>query len=216
MPDIHALVDASYKPYDIGQVGQLDLHIMAEILGGDRAAAELTPAWNGGIYWAGQLRSAKTPAEQASTKSLAFFYLSIWKNPTAAQSFANLYGNSLGRKYSGVKLDDAAAKSANTDNGADEQVYSTNEGPVAIIARGNLVFVSESFSLELARKLGILIFDAQGTGEMHMAGGPRPAEFGTRPALEPLSADLVHYFENSGVMKAAVDAVLRSRVAAVP
>jgi hypothetical protein len=29
MPDIHPLVDKVYKPYDIGQVGQLDLHILA-------------------------------------------------------------------------------------------------------------------------------------------------------------------------------------------
>src|SRR5579863_6516025 len=33
LPDIHPLVDALYKPYDIGQVGQLDLHILAEIFG---------------------------------------------------------------------------------------------------------------------------------------------------------------------------------------
>ena len=35
LPDIHPLVDKLYKPYDIGQVGQLDLHILAEIFGGD-------------------------------------------------------------------------------------------------------------------------------------------------------------------------------------
>ena len=30
LPDIHPLVDKEYKPYDIGQVGQLDLHILAK------------------------------------------------------------------------------------------------------------------------------------------------------------------------------------------
>ena len=58
LPDIHPLVDKLYVPYDIGQVGQLDVHILAELFGGDEAARDLTPAWNGGIYWAGQLRSA--------------------------------------------------------------------------------------------------------------------------------------------------------------
>lgn len=212
MPDIHPVVDAAYKPYDIGQVGQLDLHIMAELFGGDRAAADLTPAWNGGIYWAGQLRSAKTAAEQGSTKSLAFFYLSVWKNPTAAEAFAKLYAKSLGRKYSGVKLDEDAMKSGSAENGPIEQVYLTNEGPVAITTRGNMVFVSESFPLEMARKLGTLIFDAQGTGEMHMAGiANSDASSGSElphKAMEPLSADLVHFFENAGVMKAAVDAAV--------
>ncbi len=85
MPNIHPLVDPTYKPYDIGQVGQLDVHILSELLGGDNAARDLTPAWNGGLYWAGQLRSATTPAQQADTGSIGLFYLSIWKNADSAQ-----------------------------------------------------------------------------------------------------------------------------------
>ena len=84
LPNIHPLVDKLYRPYDIGQVGQLDLHILAELFGGDEMAASLTPAWNGGLYWAGQLRSARTEAELDSTRSLALFYLSAWRNPTAS------------------------------------------------------------------------------------------------------------------------------------
>ncbi len=71
LPNIHPLVDKLYKPYDIGQIGQLDVHILTELFGGDRAARDLTPAWDGGLYWAGQRLSAKTPAEQASTNSIA-------------------------------------------------------------------------------------------------------------------------------------------------
>src|SRR4029077_15463747 len=69
-PDIHPLLDKTYKPYDIGQVGELDLPIPPQLFGGDAAARDLTPAWDGGIYWAGQLRNA-TPAQQATTKSIA-------------------------------------------------------------------------------------------------------------------------------------------------
>ena len=58
LPDIHPLLNKLYKPYDIGQVGQLDLRILAQIFGGEAAARELTPAWDGGIYWAGQKISA--------------------------------------------------------------------------------------------------------------------------------------------------------------
>ena len=53
--------------------------------------------------------------------------------------------------------------------GTTEEVYSTKEGPVVITTRGKLVFVAESFNLDLARKLTSLILDAQGTGEMKMA-----------------------------------------------
>lgn len=210
LPDIHPLVDSAYKPYDIGQMGQLDVHILAEVLGGDGAAADLTPAWNGGLYWAGQLRSAKTPAEQNSTKSLAFFYLSVWKNDASAKDFARLYAGNLARKYSSVHRVDDAQKPTTQDDGDEEQVYQTEEGPVVITIRDSMVFISESFPLDLARKLTSLIMDAQGTGEIRTAQTTQPAPALARPAMEPLTGDLVHFFENAGVMKAAVDAAVQA------
>jgi hypothetical protein len=262
LPDIHPLVDKLYKPYDIGQIGQLDLHILAELFGGDDTDRDLTPAWDGGLYWAGQLRSA-TPAEQASPKSLAIFYLSVWKNASSAQTFADVYANSLGRKYSGLKPDlDAQQTSAGLPRGSTEEVYSTSEGPVVITTRGKLVFVAESFDLALARKLTALVLDAQGSGELKMAGAtpgapslrlvsgarvgdasPRlvgqgfspniqrtqstgasaPEAGAPEPALslskgptsetwQPLTANLIRFFSNCGVMKAAVQAGIRSTV----
>ncbi len=210
LPDIHPLVDLLYQPYDIGQVGQLDLHILAELFGGEGAASDLTPAWNGGFYWAGQLRSAKTPAEQNDTKSLALLYLSVWKNNASAQAFAKLYAKNLARKYSSVRMD-AASSATQANNGEMETVYSTNEGPVVITTRGKLVFFAESFPLPLARKLTALILDSQGTGELRMARATdkQSAQPGTTSG-QPLSADLVHLFQSCGVMKAAVDAAMRA------
>jgi hypothetical protein len=217
LPDIHPLVDRVYRPYDIGQVGQLDLHILAGLFGGDNAARDLTPAWDGGIYWAGQRLSAATPAEQASTKSLSLFYLSVWKNPTSAQAFARLYSEELGRKYSGLKPDEAAehAAPANATQDNVEQVFSTNEGPVVITTRGKLVFVAESFDLPLARKLTSLVLDAQSSGALQMASAAKPARrwransgksVPSISAPQPLSASLVRFLSNCGVMKTAVDA----------
>jgi hypothetical protein len=217
LPDIHPLVDATYRPYDIGQVGQLDLHILSELFGGDGAASDLTPAWNGGIYWAGQLRSAKTEAEQDSTKSLALFYLSSWKNAESATAFARLYADNLARKYSSVKAVQTSAVVGPTETGAVEQVFSTDEGPVVITTKGSLVFVAESFPLPLARKLTMLILDDQGTGDVRTARnappllqGPQKEQSAEQPALQPLSGDLVRFFQNCGVMKAAVDATMRA------
>ena len=149
LPNIHPLVDPLYKPYDIGQVGQLDLRILAEIFGGDAADRDLTPAWNGGIYWAGQRKDATSAADQASTASLALFYLAVWKNNASAKAFATLYAKELGRKYSGLKPDLEAQKNPNPDLPADSQemIFTTNEGPVVITTRGKLVFVAESFPL---------------------------------------------------------------------
>ena len=218
LPDIHPLVDKLYQPYDIGQVGQLDVHIMAELFGGDEAARNLTPAWNGGVYWAGQLRKTDSAGDKSGTKSLAIFYLASWRNPATAQAFAKLYADSLGRKYSGLKEDEAAEKTTSAVSGSMEQVFTTNEGPVVITTRGKLVFISESFPLEIGRKLTALIFDAQGTGEMKMARTRTPPELLNRAVLsrmnsnahQPLTEDLVRFISNCGVMKAAVDAGMRS------
>ena len=207
MPNIHPLTDPAYKPYDIGQVGQLDVHILTELLGGDNAARDLTPAWNGGLYWAGQLRSATTPAEQADTASIGLFYLSVWKSDDSAKVFARIYANSLGRKYS--RVSEVASNTSPAGDGAVEQLFTTNEGPVLITTRGKMLFISESFPLPLARKLTTLILDAQGAGPMHMADAP----FDPRaPSLAPdapqgaLTTDLVHFFAEAGVMKSVVDA----------
>jgi hypothetical protein len=208
LPDIHPLLDGTYKPYDIGQVGQLDLHILAELFGGEDAARNLTPAWDGGLYWAGQLKSAKTPEEQADTKSIALFYLSAWRNEKSAEAFAQLYANSLGRKYSGLHKDTSAKQLTDAPAATDEQVYTTNEGPVVITTRGKLVFVAESFDLATARKLTAMILDAQGTGDTRTARVQQPA---TQPVSlsgggATLSSGLVHLFGESGTMKAVVEA----------
>jgi hypothetical protein len=216
LPDIHPLVDKTYRPYDIGQVGQLDLHILAGLFGGDGAARDLTPAWDGGIYWAGQRLNAP-PAEQTSTKSISLFYLSVWKNAASAQAFSHLYAGELGRKYSGLKPDKTAAQISDNSDGTVEQAYSTDEGPVVITRRGKLVFVSESFDLPLARKLASLILGAQGSGPLQSASAGRhsavPGAQFQRAGFVPhetLTAPMVRLLSDCGVTKAVVDAVLQA------
>ena len=231
LPNIHPLVDSLYKPYDIGQIGQLDLRILTELFGGEQASSDLTPAWDGGLYWAGQRLNAKTPADKAKIDSIAIFYLSAWKNAASARAFAQLYADELGRKYSSVQLESDSPNAAQASHSSGfkvfppsasqpnessdaansvpaalpgEQVYTTSEGPVVITRRGKLVFVAESFPLELARKLTALVLDAQGTGEMKMAHAPAPGA----AVVEPLTASLIRFFSNCGVMKAAVDAAM--------
>jgi hypothetical protein len=212
LPDIHPLVDKLYRPYDIGQVGQLDIQILTGLFGGEEAARDLTPAWDGGIYWAGQLRSASTPAQQNTTASIAFLYLSAWTNAASAKAFAHLYADELGRKYSALKPNTVAQLAAPANDGSVEQVYDTDEGPVTITTRGKQVFVTESFPLDMSRKLATLILDAQGSGAMQLASAARPSilplpgTLSSRP--EPLSASFVRFFSNSGVMKAAVQAAV--------
>jgi len=222
MPDIHPLVDAHYKPYDIGQMGQLDLQILTQTYGGEMASRDLTPAWDGGIYWAGQRLNAKVPSEQPSTNSIALFYLSAWKNEASAQAFARLYAGNLGHQFQGAKSkpksgfavypppptppeDSIAPTSTNPAIG--EQVYSTSEGPVVITTRGKYVFVAESFDLDVARKLAELVLDAQGSGEIKTAqAAQRDSSRYTAEINAPLTSNLIRFLSDCGVMKAAVRA----------
>jgi hypothetical protein len=214
MADFHPLLDKLYKPYDIGQMGQLDTKILLELFGGKDTVTDLTPAWDGGIYWAGLNRTANENAPTIA--DVAIFYLSAWKNPESAQHFATVYAENLGHKYSGLKHNDAAS------NGATE-VYSTSEGPVTITTRGKLVFVTESIPLDTAAKLTPLMLDAQGTGELKQAKlnipslqltntsrvPPVPGTWGPGKTDNPsdsLTSSFVRFFSNCGMMKFAVDA----------
>ncbi len=161
MPDVHPLLDAEWEPYDLGVMGELDVEIMASLFGGTELGKALAPAWNGGVYYAAQRRTASA-AEKQQTGSLGVFYYSRWRSAAAARDFDKLYEAQLGRKYSGL-----AERKA--DEGDGEKVYTTREGDVLLTLTGEGVFVAEGFPLATARKLREAAMDAQGTGPQHLA-----------------------------------------------
>ena len=167
LPNVHALLDAEYEPYDVGVMGELDVQIMASLFGGDDLGTALAPQWAGGVYYAGQRRGV-TAAEKATTGSIGVMYFSRWKTEEAALTFEKLYAAQLGRKYSGLveRVKDEPA-------GAGERVFTTTEGDVLLVLSGRELFVSEGFALPLARRLHNATLDAQGTGPMKMADAPR-------------------------------------------
>ena len=184
MPDVHPLLDAEYQPYDIGVMGELDVRILTELFGGPEVAAILTPQWRGGLYYAVQSRKA-TPAQQASTSSVALLYLSAWRTDGAASEFAKVYARELNKKYSGVQRDSTA------ETTTDEQVYNSSEGPVLIVRQGRQVFISESFDMTTARKLQFLFFGAQKDGETQQA-----------MQTNELTTNLTRLIASCGMMKA--------------
>ncbi|HEX4037227.1 MAG TPA: hypothetical protein VHX37_04140 [Acidobacteriaceae bacterium] len=188
VPDIHPVIDAQYSPYDIGVMGELDVRILSELFGGPQAAAELTPAWDGGLYYAAQKKDA---ADKDSTSSVALLYLSQWKSPEAAADFVKMYAGEIGRKYISAHRDTAAETSS------DEQIYNTSEGPVLIVTSGNDVFVSESFDLTTARKLQLLMLGAQQTSQSDVASRNSVPQF-------DLAGNMVHFMADCGMMKFAL------------
>jgi len=166
LPDIHPLLDPEYVPYDIGVMGELDVRILIELFGGREMAVALSPAWNGGMYYAAQRKSAATAAEGESTASLGLIYYSRWKNRDSARSFMRIYAAQIPRKYSHV------VEQTKDEVNETEQVYSTNEGDVLISLAGTGVFIAEGFDLVLARKLRDTIVSVQPEGPMRQALAP--------------------------------------------
>jgi hypothetical protein len=188
MPDIHPIIDAEYSPYDIGVMGELDVRILAELFGGNQTAAELTPAWDGGIYYAAQKKNAP---DKNATSSVALLYLSQWKTEAAAATFVKMYADELDKKYAHATRDTSAETSR------DEQVYQTSEGPALIVTSGKDVFISESYDLPTARKLEALMLGAQNLTEARLDSRRNP------PASD-LAGNMVRFMAGCGLMKAAL------------
>lgn len=195
VPDIHPLLDTSYDPYDIGSMGELDVRMIAELFAGRPAGAAMAKQWNGGLYYAAQAKSAKTPEQRASTASVAIFYLSQWRTEAAATRFAALYADSLRRKYSRCDLN-------TQESGQQAQIYNTEEGPVLIARTGKQVFVSESFDLDTARKLQLLLQGAQGSDDdvqTRLDGGAVAP-----PVPHELTAPMSEWLGHAGLMRAGM------------
>lgn len=176
MPDVHPLLDKQWMPYDVGVMGELDVRMTAELFGGPQIAGPLAEAWDGGIYYAAQKKSA-TAAERATTGSLGLLYLSRWKNNDSARSFLRVYAAQLPRKYQ--HLSAVTAKGADDDH----QTFTTDEGDVVLTLEGDTVFVSEGFPRDLALQLETKMRDVQGRGPLQSASLQMPAQTSSQELL---------------------------------
>ena len=174
LPNLHPLLDPDYEPYDLGIMGELDVRILAQLLGGKSSAAKLAPAWDGGLYYAAQRRSA-TPAEKRTTGSIALLYQSRWRTAEAAHSFAALYALGLHHKYASITRRSADELSSY------EQIYTTPEGDAVLFVDGPAVLVTEGLPLPLARQLHVLFGQTLLNGPQMQASEPGPQL--TEPSL---------------------------------
>ncbi|NYF81343.1 hypothetical protein HDF17_003663 [Granulicella arctica] len=193
LPDLHPLLDAEYTPYDVGVMGELDVRILTELFGGQEMSKAITPAWDGGVYYAVQRKSAVTAEARTSTASLGLLYYARWKSAAAARAFLRMYAAELPRQYSGVVRRDK------DEANASEQIYSTNEGDVLLSISGDNVYVGEGFPLALSRTLRDRVAEAQSSGPIEQAAGS--------PAMMPLhdpALALSRTLSSFGMMKAAM------------
>lgn len=143
MPDLKNILGEKYAEYDLGAMGEFDAQLLLKQFSDARTAAQLTPQWDGGSYFAALRKGA--PANL--TSSIGLIYLSRWKTPQAAAAFAEVYGDSLRSKYKSV----GAAECSPCEEG--ERRWKTEEGLVEIAQRGNRLLITEGIEEPLALKL---------------------------------------------------------------
>ncbi len=188
MPDLHSLLDADWAPYDVGVMGALDVRMLGEALGDKGAGADAALAWDGGLYYAAQARSATTDAAKNDTASIALAYLSRWKTPAAASAFARVYRGSLPKRYKTLSTREQTGT---------RTLFSTEEGPVLVQQQDRYLFVSHSLPAPLAEKVMALMLEMQ-TGT---------STAWTAPPRESMTAPLRRLLAGQGALRAAVPRV---------
>ena len=175
VPALKPLLGPDYERFDVGSIGQFDVHVLLEQFAGLKSAKRLAPAWRGGFYYAA-LRPKEKDAVAANPEppaqvpgdpkgkdesgkpqpigpeSLALAYLSRWDSPESAARFASFYGDALLQRYRFAQGADAPAPKAPVTASARKR-WTTEDGPVFIEQRGEWVLVLESFDEATAAKL---------------------------------------------------------------
>lgn len=206
IPDVHALLDANYTPYDIGVVGEFDVKTLADLFVGEEESARITPLWRGGTYYAAQRRSDEKSPRKDSPSSIALVYYSEWTTPEAARKFAEIYQKQFPRKYSHVQIIPASANKE-AQLGDPETAYNTDDGYALVSVNGKGVFVSEGFTQDEARKLQVMFLAGRTEGALEAAAPSLATPGLPMPGLTPdrdLSGSLREFLAHAGMMRCAL------------
>jgi hypothetical protein len=157
LPSLKHELGAAYDAYDSGSIGEFDVMVLLKQFSGESTSDKLYPQWRGGGYWAFKMKDAAQKgitADPSPTQAIALLYLSRWATPQAAESFAREYARDLPKRYKTVESAEPAENST-----AIPIRWKTDEGPVLIEAKDNMVLALESFDSETLDKVRAKIWD---------------------------------------------------------
>jgi hypothetical protein len=138
-----------YDKFDVGAVGEFDVAILMDQYAGTEVSKRLYPHWRGGYYY------AVRPKGDASAP-LGVMYLSRWSTAEKAAEFAYVYAKGLKDRYSRaheVGEETVRTKSYTVETLTKTHSWLTEEGPVVIEVKGDLVLVSENLDAETTGNL---------------------------------------------------------------
>ncbi len=139
-----------YDKFDVGAVGEFDVAILMDQYAGTEVSKRLYPHWRGGYYY------AVRPKGDASVP-LGVMYLSRWSSAEKAAEFAYVYAKGLKERYQRAQEIGEEAKSPSKSYVVETLTgvhsWLTEEGPVVIEVKGDMVLVSESLDQETTQGL---------------------------------------------------------------
>src|SRR3954468_12299099 len=182
LPDMRKVLGKDYEPYDVGNLGEFDVHSVLKQFSGAKTADKLAPHWRGGAYYAAERTSGpagkKTDCgakpsdpklqEAQRVACLAMLVETRWENTEAARQFAERYASLLLVKYKFAQdLADESGKPPPGDPRREDpnkartrcfeclggERWMTDEGIVTIQQRAETVLVLETFDDAVTPKL---------------------------------------------------------------
>jgi len=140
----------NYDKFDVGAMGEFDVALLVDQYAGTEVSKRIYPHWRGGYYY------AVRPKGDASAP-LGVMYLSRWSSPEKAAEFAYIYAKGLKDRYArasevGDAAQDRKPRNYTVETLAGTHSWLTEEGPVVIEVKGDLVLVTESLDQETTGK----------------------------------------------------------------
>lgn len=131
-----------WERLDIGGFGEFDIKMLVQEWRDEKTADLIAPTLRSGYYITFQRKHAKdAPASVAMILRMA--------RPQDAQALAEIYGDTLGKRYSSVKPVAGAPGE-----------WETNEGLVKVTTQGDLLIATESFDAENSVQVRSAMLDA--------------------------------------------------------
>src|SRR6202453_2114060 len=132
----------NYERFDVGAMGEFDVAVLVDQYAGREASDSLYPHWRGGYYYA-----ARPKGDPAAPLSL--LYVSRWSSAEKAAAFADVYAQSLAKRYKHVtevsleatRLSDNPQKLVVLTG---PRTWTTEEGRVVIDVEADSVLITES------------------------------------------------------------------------
>lgn len=180
----------NYDKFDVGSMGEFDVALLLDEYAGPDEAKSIYPEWRGGYYYAAKPRGdANAP--------LAIAYVSQWSSADVAAKFADLYRESLKKRYRSIRVVSVDKTAGEPGSTLRKREWLTEDGDVVIDVAGPTVFITESMDDVTSAKVRDAVLSPSAVSQKD---NPQAANF---PELCSSVSSVVNAFSLSSLSSAS-------------